>query len=347
MDRNLALEFVRVTEGAAIAAAKWVGKGDKMAADKAATEAMRSRFNSIDFDGKIVIGEGERDEAPMLFIGEEVGNKKGARVDIAVDPLEGTNMCAFGGNNSISVMAAGPEGSLLHAPDTYMDKIAVGPEVEGIDLDQSVKENIEAVSRSLGKEIEDVTVIMLERERHRELIERVRKVGARLHLIGDGDIAGAIAPAMTESRVDMLLGIGAAPEGVIASAALKCIDGKMQGRLAFRNEEEKVRAKKMGLDDLNKKFDRDDLAIGDRVQFVATGVTDGTILDGVNFTRNGAKTSSMVMRSYSRTIRKIEAIHHFKSNKTCNIDLKGSKNVEVAQKIEQDKEIEQSGNLSD
>jgi fructose-1,6-bisphosphatase class II len=325
MERNLALEFVRVTEGAAIAAAKWVGKGDKMAADKAATEAMRSRFNSIDFDGKIVIGEGERDEAPMLFIGEEVGNKKGPRIDIAVDPLEGTNICAVGGNNSMSVMAAGPEGSLLHAPDTYMDKIAVGSEVEGVDLDKSIKENIEAVSRSLGKEIEDVTVIMLERERHKQLIEQVRKVGARLQLIGDGDIAGAIAPALNDSRVDILLGIGAAPEGVIAAAALKCLDGKMQGRLAFRNEEEKIRAKKMGLQDLNKKFDKDDLAIGDRVQFVATGVTDGTILDGVNFTRNGARTSSMVMRSYSKTIRKIETLHHFKSNKPCRTGVLDTK----------------------
>ncbi len=312
MDRNLALELVRVTEGAAIASAKWVGKGRKKLADDAAVEAMRARFNNIDLDGTVVIGEGERDEAPMLYIGEKIGTTKGPQIDIAVDPLEGTNICAYGGFNALSVLAAGPKGSLLHAPDTYMDKIAVGPGVTGFDLDYSVEENIKAVAKSLKKDVEEVTVIILDRKRHQDLIKEVRRVGARIILIGDGDIAGAIAPAMPESNIDMLLGIGAAPEGVIAAAALRCLGGQMQGRLKFRNEEEEIRAKKMGITDFEKKYEAEDLAKGDRLQFVATGVTDGTILKGVNFTSHGAKTSSLVMRSYTKTVRYIDAIHHFK-----------------------------------
>ncbi|MFC1769142.1 class II fructose-bisphosphatase [Nanoarchaeota archaeon] len=318
MDRNLALEFVRVTEAAAMAAGKWVGKGDKHSADKAATEAMRKRFNVIDMDGTIVIGEGERDEAPMLFIGEKVGSKKGPVLDIAVDPLEGTNPTAYGGNNSIAVMAAGPKGSLLHAPDTYMDKIAVGPEAAGaVDLDKSVKENLQAVAKKLHKDIEDVTVIILDRGRHKDLIAEVRKVGCRIKLIGDGDIAGAIATCDPESGIDILLGIGAAPEGVMTACAMKCFGGHFQGRLKLRNDEEKERAKKMGIKNPDKKLEIDDLANSDRVMFAATGVTDGPFLKGVRFTDCGVNTHSVVMRSKTKTIRYIETIHNEHIEESC------------------------------
>lgn len=309
VDRNLALDFVRVTEAAAMAAGRWIGKGDKKAADRAATEAMRKRFNVIDMEGCVVIGEGERDKAPMLFIGEKLGSGKGPKLDIAVDPLEGTNMAASGGNNSITVLAAGPQGTLLHAPDTYMDKIAVGPEAKGaVDLDASVKENVHAVAEKLGKDIEDVTVIVLDRERHQKLIKEIREAGARIRLIGDGDIAGAIATCNPDSGVDMLLGIGAAPEGVIASCALKCLGGEFQGRLVLQNKEEKERAKKMGVSDTEKKFYINDLAKGN-VMFAATGVTDGPLLKGIRSIPDGVKTHSVVMRSSSRTIRYIETTH--------------------------------------
>ncbi len=312
MDRNLALEFVRVTEAAAINSAYLVGRGDNHAADDAAVKAMRERFKSVDVDGKIVIGEGERDEAPMLFIGEKVGTGKGPKIDIAVDPLEGTNITARGGNNSLSVLAAGPEGTLLHAPDCYMDKIAVGPKAKGkVDLDAPVEKNIQAVAKALGIEVNEVTVVILERERHNELIAKVRKAGARIILIPDGDIAGGIAPAFPESGIDMLMGVGAAPEGVITAAALKCLGGEIQGRLVFKKEEDKLRAKKMGIQDLNKKFMIDELAKGDRCQFVATGVTNGTILRGVNFKSWGAETHSVVMRAKTGTVRYIEAHHKF------------------------------------
>ena len=246
MDRNLALEFVRVTEAAAISSSKWMGRGNSHAADQAAVEEMRLRLNSIGFDGKVVIGEGERDEAPMLFIGEKVGKGGPLKFDIAVDPLEGTAITAKGLPNAIAVLAAAPQGRLLHAPDTYMDKIAVGPKAVGaIDLDASVKDNIHAVADRLSKDVEDITVIILERDRHKKLIEDVRKVGARIMLIGDGDVSGAIAPSLEHSPVDMLMGIGAAPEGVIAAAALKCLGGEIQGRLKFRNEEEVFRYESM------------------------------------------------------------------------------------------------------
>jgi len=312
MDRNLALEFVRVTEAAAISAAKWVGRGDKHSADGAAVKSMRDRFNDLDFSGKVVIGEGEMDEAPMLYIGEKLGRGTGIRVDIAVDPLEGTSITAKGLPNAISVLAAGPEGSLLHAPDMYMDKIAVGPEAAGkVDLDWPVEKNVRAVANALGKEIGEVTVVMLDRDRHKEIIDKVRKIGARIRLIGDGDIAGGIAPSMPQAEIDLLLGSGGAPEGVIAAAALKCLGGDMQGRLMFTNEEEKARAKKMGIADLNHKFGMQELAKGDRLMFVATGVTEGTILDGVHFTKTGVETHSVVMRSKSGTIRYIKALHAF------------------------------------
>ena len=313
MDRNLALEFVRVTEAAAISAAKWVGRGDQRAADHAAVELMRKSFNGLDIDGTVVIGEGERDEAPMLCIGEKVGTGKGMKVDIAVDPLEGTAITAKGGVNSISVLAAAPAGTMLHAPDTYMDKIAVGPKAKGaIDLDASVKENITAVAEKLEKPIDEITVIVLERDRHRKLIEDIRKVGARIRLIGDGDVSGALSPAFEESGIDMLMGIGAAPEGVLGAAGLKTLGGEIQGRLAFRNEEERKRAKDMGfLKDIDMKLTMDDMIKSDQAMFVATGVTTGEVLKGVRFTSKGAVTNSIVMRSSSGTVRIIEAHHDF------------------------------------
>ncbi|MEK6948991.1 MAG: class II fructose-bisphosphatase [Nanoarchaeota archaeon] len=311
MDRNLALEFVRITEAAALSAGKWMGRGDERAADHAAVEAMRRMFSSISIKGTIVIGEGERDEAPMLYIGEKVGSGDGPEVDIAVDPLEGTTITAKGGNNSITVLAAAPKGHLFHAPDTYMDKIAVGKEAAGaIDLDASVKDNIHAVADKLGKKPEDVTVIVLERDRHKKLIEDIRKCNARIKLIGDGDVAGALAPAIPDSGVDILMGIGAAPEGVIAAAALKALDGEIQGRLKPRNNEEIERAKKMGIKDVEKKLMMDDLVKGNSALFAATGVTDGTILKGVRYTGSGAITHSIVMRTKTKTVRFIEAHHN-------------------------------------
>ena len=312
MDRNLALEFVRATEAAALSSARWMGKGDEKKADKAAVEAMRKTFSSISIKGTVVIGEGERDNAPMLYIGEKVGSGSGLEVDIAVDPLEGTTITAKGGNNAITVLAAAPKGQLLNAPDTYMDKIAVGKEASGvIDLDAPVKENIRAVADKLGKKCEDLTVIVLERDRHKKLIEEIRKCNARIRLIGDGDIAGALAPTIPGSGVDMLMGIGAAPEGVIAAAALKALDGEIQGRLKPRNEEEIERAKKMGIKDIDKKLMMDDLVKGNRAMFAATGVTDGTILRGVRYTGTGAITHSIVMRAKTKTVRFIEAHHNF------------------------------------
>ncbi|MEK6942576.1 MAG: class II fructose-bisphosphatase [Nanoarchaeota archaeon] len=312
MDRNLALEFVRATEAAAINSAYWVGKGNEKSADHAAVEAMRKAFSAIDFDGTIVIGEGERDEAPMLFIGEKVGSGKGMKLDIAVDPLEGTTITARGDPNAMSVMAAAPHGHLLNAPDTYMDKIAVGPKCVGIiDLDASVEENLHAVSKKLGKPLDEVTVMLMDRDRHKELIEKVRKVGCRIRPIIDGDIAGALEPSIDVSGVDILIGIGGAPEGVVAAAALKCLGGEIQGRLKFRNDEERKRAIKMGMKNPDQKLMMHDLVKSDSVMFAATGVTDGTILKGVEFTSTGAKTHSIVMRAKTKTIRFIEATHHF------------------------------------
>ncbi len=312
MDRNLALEFVRVTEAAAIAASEWIGKGDKKAADKAATEAMRSRFNYVDVAGTVVIGEGERDEAPMLYIGEKVGSGKGPEVDIAVDPLECTNSVAFGHPNAISVFAAGPRGTLLNAPDAYMDKIAVGPKAKGaVHLDNSVKENIDAVAKALGKSSSEVTVIVLDRPRHEQLIKELREAGARVKLISDGDVAGAIAPCLPDSGIDMLLGIGAAPEGVIGAVGVKCLGGFFQGRLKPKDEKERERIQKMGSEP-DKLFEMDELAIGNELQFAATGILDGPMLKGITTSAHGIKTHSLVMRAKTRTIRYIEAHHHAK-----------------------------------
>ena len=313
MDRNLALELVRVTEAAALSSARWMGRGDEKKADKAAVEAMRRMFSSVSINGTIVIGEGERDKAPMLYIGEKIGSGSGLEVDIAVDPLEGTTITAKGTNNAITVLAAAPKGNLFHAPDLYMDKIAVGKEAKGvIDLDASVKENIQAVAAKLDKKTEDITIIILERDRHKKLIEEVRKCNARIRSIGDGDIAGGIATCVPYSGVDMLLGIGAALEGVITAVALKSLDGEFQGRLKPRNKEEIARTKKMGIKDLDKKLKIDDLVKGNRAMFAATGVTDGTILKGVRYTGDGAITHSIVMRTKTKTVRFIEAHHNLK-----------------------------------
>lgn len=312
MDRNLALEFVRITEAAALASARFMGRGDEKAADQAAVDAMRKAFDSVRIDGTVVIGEGERDEAPMLFIGEKVGQKSSdaPAIDIALDPLEGTTICATGGVGATSVIAVAEKGNFLHAPDTYMDKIACGPAAKSkIDLDKSALENIKAVALALEKKIEDVTVVILDRPRHKDLISEVRKTGARIHLIGDGDVSAAIASAWPDSGIDLLMGVGGAPEGVISAAALQCLGGDFQGRLKFRNEEEKVRATKMGVKDLTKKYTIDEIAKGS-VMFCATGVTDGPFLRGVKTLAGGqAKTHSVVMRSKTGTIRTIEAHH--------------------------------------
>ncbi len=319
MDRNLALEFVRITEAAALASAKWMGRGDEKAADQAAVDAMRKAFDTVAIDGTVVIGEGERDEAPMLYIGEKVGLKKedSPAIDIALDPLEGTTICATGGVGAISVIACAEKGGFLHAPDTYMEKIAVGPAAKGaIDLDLSATENIHRVAEANRKPIGDLTVVILDRPRHKELISEVRKTGARIHLIGDGDVSASVAAAWSQSGIDMLMGIGGAPEGVISAAAMRCLGGDFQGRLKFRNEAEKDRATRMGIRDLNKKFKLEELAFG-HVVFCATGITDGPLLKGVKiFAGSRAQTQSVVMRSQSGTIRNIEALHNFSVKKT-------------------------------
>jgi len=311
MDRNLAMEFVRVTEMAAIASARLMGRGDEKAADQAAVDAMRAMLDSIECDATVVIGEGERDEAPMLYIGEKVGTGRGIKLEIALDPLEGTTVCSIGGPNSISVMAIGEAGGLLHAPDTYMLKLAAGREAKGmLDIRQTPMENLKRLADIKKCRVADLTAIILDRPRHKELIEEVRAAGARINLIGDGDVAAAIATATPNSGVDILFGIGGAPEGVIAAAALQCLGGEFQGILKPRNQSEIERALKMGIDDIGRVFKIDDLAKGN-LMFSATGVTTGNFLDGVIFKSWGCLTHSLVMRSESGTIRHIRAEHHF------------------------------------
>jgi len=310
MDRNLALEAVRVTEAAALSCARLTGRGDETAADQAAVDAMRKAFDALAIDGTVVIGEGERDEAPMLYIGEKVGCG-GPKVDIALDPLEGTTICATGAPNALAVIAMADGGNLLHCPDTYMEKIAVGPAGKDVvDLDKTPTQNLHALAEARRCNIEDLTVIILARPRHEQIIKEVRQAGARIRLIGDGDVSAAIATTKPETGIDLLLGIGGAPEGVLAAAALRCVGGEFQGRLKPRNESEIERAKKMGVRDINKKFKIEELARGD-VTFAATGVTDGDYLRGVHFFPGGATTQSVVMRSKSRTIRIINATHYF------------------------------------
>ncbi len=315
MDRNLALEFVRITEAAALACSKWMGRGQEKQADQAAVDAMRTAFDSVRIKGEVVIGEGERDQAPMLYIGEKVGQPLAVdapEVDIALDPLEGTTLCATGGVGAISVIAVAQKGHFLNAPDTYMDKIACGPLAKGaIDLDLSPTENIKNVALKLGKSVSEVTVVILDRPRHTTLINEVRELGARIHLISDGDVSACIAAGWSESGIDMLLGIGGAPEGVLSAAALRCLGGDFQGRLKYRNDQERQRAISMGLSDPDKKFKIEELAKGP-VMFSATGVTDGPLLKGVKTLPNHkAMTQSLVMRSQTGTIRWIQTQHDF------------------------------------
>ncbi len=308
MARNLTLEAVRVTEAAAIAAARLAGRGDEKAADQAAVDAMRAALNQLDIAGTVVIGEGERDEAPMLFIGEKVGTGKGAKIDIALDPLEGTTLTAKAGPNALAVMAFAEAGCFLNAPDVYMDKIAVGGGLPDgvVDLDATPAENLKNLAKAKGVPVAELTACILDRPRHSELVAAVRAAGARIRLISDGDIAGVINTTDPDTRIDIYMGSGGAPEGVLAAAALRCIGGQMQGRLLFRNDDERERARRLGITKLDRKYGMTDMASGD-VIFAATGVTDGSMLAGVKFMGEVVMTQSIVMRSATGTIRRIEA----------------------------------------
>lgn len=311
MDRNLALEFVRVTEAAAIEAAKWVGRGEKKKADGAAVAAMRSRFNQVDFKGRVVIGEGEKDEAPMLYNGEIVGTGKGPKMDLAIDPLECTDSVAFGRYNAISVIAAGKKGSLLKAPDTYMEKIAVGPLAKKvIDLDAPVRDNLKKIAKALDKPVSEITVMILDRPRHENLINEVRKTGARVRLITDGDVSAAIATCFPESGVDVMMGIGGSTEGVLAAVALKVMGGEILCRFKPKKPEDEEKIKSYGIN-LKKIFTSEDLAKGKELSFTATGVIDGPLLNGVIFQKEKIITHSIVARGISGTIRYITTYHHY------------------------------------
>ncbi len=307
LDRVLVLEMVRVTEAAAIGASKLIGRGDEKAADAAAVEAMRAAFNELAIDGTVVIGEGERDEAPMLYIGEKVGSAigTGPKIDIALDPLEGTTITAKAGPNAMAVLAIAEEGNLLNAPDVYMDKLAVGPGYPDgvIDLAKSPTENVKAVAAAKGVNPDEIIICVLDRPRHAELIAELRGLGCGIVLIGDGDVAGVIAVTNEDTTIDMYMGSGGAPEGVLAAAALRCVGGQFNGRLLFRNDDERARARKWGVEDLNKIYKLEDLAKGDCI-FAATGVTDGSLLAGVKRRKNGTLTTeSVVMRASSGTVR--------------------------------------------
>src|SRR5882757_2387561 len=313
MDRNLALEVVRVTEAAALSASRLMGRGDERQADQAAVDAMRQALNSLAIDGEVVIGEGERDEAPMLYIGEKVGTGDGPEIDIALDPLEGTTITAKGGPNALAVIAMANKGGFLKAPDVYMDKIAVGGDLpkDLIDIDSTPAQNLKALALAKRVDVADLVVCVLDRPRHQELIARIREAGARIMLISDGDVSGVIATAEAGTGVDLYLGTGGAPEGVLAAAALRCIGGQMQGRLLFRNDDERERAKRQGITDFTRVYGLMDLAGGD-VMFAATGVTTGPMLRGVRLIPGGAITHSIIMRSKSGTVRTIEATHNFR-----------------------------------
>jgi fructose-1,6-bisphosphatase II / sedoheptulose-1,7-bisphosphatase len=318
MDRNYALEAIRVTESAALAASKLIGRGNEKQADAAAVDAMRAALNAMNIRGKVVIGEGERDEAPMLYIGEEVGlgwasGIDAPRIDIALDPLEGTTITAHGGPNALAVMAIADQGGFLNAPDVYMDKLAVGPGVDPrvLDLDAPMADLLTKIAKEKGANIEDLMVCILDRPRHENLIRDVRAAGARITLIQDGDVSAVIATTDPETGIDVYVGSGGAPEGVLAAAALQCVGGSILGRLIFRNNDEIARAERWGITDLKKIYVTSDLAHGDNVMFAATGVTDGTMLRGVRRYPGGAKTSSIIMRSKSGTVRKVEATHNF------------------------------------
>jgi len=316
MEAQLSLEFLRVVENAAIASARTMGFGDRHKADEMAVEAMRKTMDELQMDGTIVIGEGERDEAPMLYIGEKVGLSTHApkalfpEVDIAVDPLEGTNLCATGAPNAIAVLAASEKGGLLHAPDLYMEKIVVGPQCKGaVELDASVADNLKAVARRLDRDVEDLVVMVLDRARHESLIEDIRKVGARIRLIGDGDLSAGISAAVVGTGVHMVMGTGGAPEGVLTAAALRCLNGQILARLVVSKPEHHERLEKMGVKDHNRIYDTDDLAPGKKMIFACTGVTDGNLLKGVRFFGEGVRTSSMILTLDERQVRFIESVH--------------------------------------
>jgi len=308
---DLPLEFVRVVEQAAIAAARTMGQGDRKFSDQVAVEAMRKELESVDIDGTIVIGEGERDEAPMLFIGEKVGRGSGHRaVDIAVDPLEGTNLCATGASNAIAVLAAAEHGGLLNAPDIYMDKIVVGPSSKGkVDINAPVEDNLKAIATALDRDVHDLTVMVLDRPRHEKLIAEIRKAGARIRLIGDGDLSAGISAALVGTGVHAVMGIGGAPEGVLTAAAMRCLNGEMQAKLVLTKPADAERLRKMGIPDLEKVYRTEDLAPGKNVIFAAAGVTEGSLLEGVRFFGDGIRTHCMVLTTEPHQIRFIDTIH--------------------------------------
>jgi fructose-1,6-bisphosphatase class II len=307
---DLPLEFVRVVERAAIAAARTMGQGDRKYADQVAVEAMRKEMESVDIEGTIVIGEGERDEAPMLFIGEKVGTGGGTPVDIAVDPLEGTNLCATGAPNAIAVLAASEKGGLLHAPDIYMEKLVVGPSSKGkVDIDAPVEDNLKAIAKALDREVHDLVVIVLDRPRHEKLISEIRKAGARIRLIGDGDLSAGITAAVSGTGVHAVMGTGGAPEGVLTAAAMRCLNGEIQGKLVLTKPSDAERLRKMGIPSLEKVYRTEDLAPGRNVIFAAAGVTDGHLLKGVRFFGDGMRTHCLVMTTVPHQVRFIDTIH--------------------------------------
>jgi fructose-1,6-bisphosphatase II len=311
MERNLAMDLVRVTEAAALASARHMGRGDDVVADTAAVEAMRQAFDAIAIDGTVVIGEGPEDAIPMLYVGERVGTGQGPHVDVALDAIEGATSCATGAYNAVSVIAIADPGTLLRVPDTYMEKIACGPEGRGVvDLDWTAKENLHALAEAKGVYVEDMTVVILDRPRHVKLVEEVRRAGARIKLIADGDVSAALATTMPEAGIDLLLGTGRAPQGIIAAAALTCLGGDMQARMVPRNEFEAGQCRALGIFDMSRKYTLEQLASG-MVMCAATGVTPGDYLAGVRYIRGGAVTNSVVMRSATRTVRFIQAHHHF------------------------------------
>jgi fructose-1,6-bisphosphatase II len=325
MEQLLALEMVRVTEAAAIASARLMGRGDRVEADRVATEAMRAAMDEIDMAGTIVIGEGERDEAPMLYIGERVGNAAAGgapEIDIAVDPLEGTNLVATGSANAITVLAASEKGGLVHAPDTYLDKLCVGPLVAGhVDITQPPAENIHRIAEVLRRKPSDITVVILDRPRHENLIAEVRAAGARIKLISDGDLSAAISCAVQGTGVHAVMGIGGAPEGVITAAALRCLGGEIQARFRYRNEEERERGRKMGHGDEDRVYRTEDLASGDNLVFAATGVTGGDLLHGVRFFGGGARTHSLVMAYQTKTVRFVDTVNMFDRDRPPSVRL--------------------------
>ncbi|HEY3523278.1 MAG TPA: class II fructose-bisphosphatase [Candidatus Limnocylindrales bacterium] len=327
MEELLALEMVRVTEAAALASARFMGRGQRDEADRAAVEAMRRTMDEIDIDGRIVIGEGERDEAPMLYIGERVGRGDDAdgaveSIDIAVDPLEGTNLVATGQDNAITVLAASEAGGLLHAPDTYLEKLCVGPFAAGhVDITKPPTENVHLIAEALGRRVNDITVVVLDRPRHEGLISELRSTGARIKLISDGDLSAAISCAVSGTGVHAVMGIGGAPEGVLTAAALRCLGGEIQARFRFRNDVEKERARRMGVEDLEAVFTTTDLASGEEIVFAATGVTEGDLLHGVRFFGGGARSQSLVMAYRTKEVRFIDTVHMFDRDRPPSVRL--------------------------